>query len=228
MKVTAIVLCRMDSRRLPGKVLKEVHGRPLIWYSVTRCKQIRDLDVVIATTDRDIDNPIADWALSQNLQLFRGAVNNVARRIVDCIEYFGTDYFFRVNADSPFLEPCLIEKAYNKMLRSDFHFVTNLLPRSYPYGVSVECFDSNVYVSAYKRMITMQHQEHPTTYFYENHEKYNYFNLKCAVKRISNISLTVDTVDDLSIFTVVVKPLIHNWLNISYLDAVELIKKEKK
>ena len=111
MRHIAIVLARLDSSRLPHKALRKVHGTPLIGYALERARQIRSLaQVVLATTERGVDDPLAAYAQSAGVAVFRGATDNVAQRCVDCATLHGADYFVRLNADSPFPDPALIEE----------------------------------------------------------------------------------------------------------------------
>jgi len=198
----------------------------LIWYSVVRCKLIKDLNIIVATSDRPLDDPIAEWADKEGLGVFRGSANDVSLRVLNCIQANNLDYFFRVNADSPFLEPLLLLKAHSLITESKYDFVTNLMPRSFPYGVSVECFDANIYRCGYKSMYSSRHFEHPTSYFYEHISSYSYYNIACENSGLEDIRLTVDTPQDLDVFSNKMKPLLDNWLNISYIDAIKLLQGE--
>ncbi|HAJ06011.1 MAG TPA: acylneuraminate cytidylyltransferase, partial [Chloroflexi bacterium] len=51
MNTSAIIQCRMGSSRLPGKVMEDIMGYPLLWHVISRVKRARSLDnVIVATT----------------------------------------------------------------------------------------------------------------------------------------------------------------------------------
>src|SRR6187401_1254787 len=136
----AIVVARLDSRRLPGKVLADIGGEPLLWYVISRVQLVRAFEgrVVIATSDRPVDDPLADCCQARGWPVFRGSADDVAGRLLACAEHHGWEWFARINGDSPLTDPELLGEACEVASFDDHDFVTNLQPRSFPYGVSAE------------------------------------------------------------------------------------------
>ena len=227
MALGAIVLCRLDSRRLPGKVLKTVQGRPLLWYVLSRCREVEAFEnnIIVATSARIIDDPIEDYCRKQNVRVFRGSADNVAKRVLECALDNRLSRFARVNADSPFLEPSLVRLAFGIAESSGFEIVTNLYPRSFPYGVSIELLKTDVFRSAYNQMSTPDHFEHVTLFFYENMGKFRYYNITRDGTNLSKIRLTVDTEEDFKLFEQVVDIVGDQWDSLSYVDAVQFYRK---
>ena len=99
----------------------------------------------------------------------------------------------------------LVKLDFKKTFRDGFakleslncDFVTNLLPRAFPYGISVEIFRSDFYHSKYDQLNTHIYQEHPTTYFYENVENFNVGRIEYGSGNDHGVRLTVDTLQDL-------------------------------
>ena len=228
MEVGAIILCRLDSTRLPGKVLRTARGKPLLWYIISRCQELKTPadSIIVATSARKVDDPIADYCRQENVRVFRGSADDVADRIIKCSVANKLKCFIRVNADSPFLEPPLINHACDVATSSDYEIVTNLYPRTFPYGVSVELVRTDVFQSAYEQMSMPEHFEHPTLFFYQNIERFRYYNITRDGDNLSKIRLTVDTEQDWQKFERVVNKVGDRWKSISYLDAVELYRKE--
>ena len=110
MNIICIVQARMDSSRFPGKVLADLAGYPILEHVVTRA-QSSGLPVVVATTDREVDDPIAAWAVAAGVKLFRwnGKVGDVVGRFRACAEHHKADAIVRVTADSPLIPPVVIE-----------------------------------------------------------------------------------------------------------------------
>ncbi|MCF7889137.1 MAG: hypothetical protein K9L78_03360, partial [Victivallales bacterium] len=168
----AIILSRTDSTRLPGKALLKIKNKTLLEWCIESLKGESNYKIIVATTKRKIDNTIVEIAQKNNVNFFRGDKNNVAKRVLDCANSYNLSAFARVNGDSPFIRKKLIIKAFNKIQESNFDFVTNLVPRHFPYGISVEVFKTKTYEDAYKSLETDEQKEHVTTYFYENMSKY--------------------------------------------------------
>jgi spore coat polysaccharide biosynthesis protein SpsF (cytidylyltransferase family) len=229
MNLGAIIVCRFDSKRLPGKVLKKINGKPLLWYVISKCSKIARLseNIIVATSDREIDDPIVKFCLEEKIKVFRGSIDNVANRVLTCAIDNNFDYFFRINADSPFIEPPLLNFACDIAITEGCQVVTNLYPRSFPYGVSVELFSLDTFEMGYKLMSSRDDLEHVTLYFYQNMHLFNYYNIFNNEKNLSEIRLTIDSLDDFQKFKSTLGIINNKWANITYKDVTHFYQKEK-
>lgn len=227
-RVGGIIACRMDSRRLPGKVLRPVRSRPLLWYVVTRCRQVPELaqTLAVATTEREVDHPIVQFCQEHGLLVYRGATNDVAGRLLAAAQQYDFDWFFRLNGDSPFVEPSLLGEAWRIAAagRPPLDFVTNLLPRSYPYGVSVELLRTEAFAAARREMSEPAHLEHVTLFLYSHLERFRYYNLLRVDGDVSGVRLTIDTGEDLERFDSALGLLGERWAEASYTEAMTLYR----
>jgi spore coat polysaccharide biosynthesis protein SpsF len=218
----AIILSRMDSRRLPGKPLLRVRGRPLVDYILSRCRRLQAVGghIVLATSDRAVDDPLADFARENRVPVFRGSAYDVAGRVLACARQFAFDYFVRVNGDSPLIEPALIDRAVRTAVDSRLDLVTNLFPRSFPYGVSAEVVRTAAFAEAYARMDRPDHHEHVTKYLYEHIDRLAYANIACLEGDMSRVRMTVDTAEDLDWFGRLVDRFDTAIDDVTYADAL--------
>jgi len=221
-----IIVCRYDSKRLPGKVLREINGRPLLDYIMSRCRQVNENNnnIIIATSTRDVDIPIVQYCNTHHIPYFRGSADDVAGRVLACALSNKWKYFFRVNADSPFVDPSLMKNALNIALSSDYDIITNLYPRSFPYGVSIELIKTDTFKNAYTQMCSADYREHVTLFLYQNMEKYRYFNIVREGDNLKDFRLTVDTKEDFNQFEYFISHLEERWDTVSYVDAVNLLQ----
>ena len=135
----AIIQARMSSQRLPGKVLKEVQGRPLLDYVCKRISKSRLLqNTVVATSDHSSDDPVFEYCLNQGIECYRGPLEDVAGRFAGALLNYGAPAFLRISADSPFIDPELIDEAIRHFQSGKYEIVTNVFPRSFPKGQSLE------------------------------------------------------------------------------------------
>jgi spore coat polysaccharide biosynthesis protein SpsF len=196
LNVIAIVLARMDSSRLPGKALKFVNGRPLISYCIERAQKVRGIgSVVLATSTRPVDDPLAQYAFENGVKVYRGESNNVAKRCLDCALLYQADYFLRVNADSPFLDTLLVEDGLSLIKNNRPDLVTNLIVRSYPFGVAVELIKVQSFASMITKMSEDQ-AEHVTKFHYDNRNSLNIEVIKQSEINYSTCRLVVDDEED--------------------------------
>lgn len=196
-KVGAILLARLDSSRLPGKALRPIAGRPLVARVMDLCRATPGMDLVgLATSDREIDDPLASCARENGIECFRGNVDDVAGRFFAAMETWRLDGAVRVNGDSPFNRPALLRAAIEVFRAGNFDLVSNLPGRTYPFGLSVEVISRNAMRQACDRIVDPSHREHVTKYFYDHPEEFRMQLEKAPTPGIGGIQLAVDSPDD--------------------------------
>lgn len=205
-----VLQARMGSRRLPGKTLADVAGRPLLWYVVDRIMNCTSVEgLVVATSTEPQDDPIAAFCVTANLRCFRGPQDDVAARLLGAARFGGAEVFARFCADSPCYDPAVIDRVVSEW-SDELDVVTNVFPRSFPKGQSVELLRTSLLEREHQRMIDAQELENPFLYFYRRAESFRIANV-AATTNCSASSLCVDTYEELESFrnfvTTSVKPL---------------------
>lgn len=197
--VVAIIQARCNSKRFPNKVMKKINGKPLIEYVYKRIQKSKKIKkIIIACSSLISDDPIANYCNKKKYLLLRGSLNNVLSRYSAVLKKYKLNYFVRITGDSPCIDPRLIDKAINIFKNKKCDLVTNVNPRSYPKGISVEVIKSQlIYDVEKKTNITRENKEHITSYFYKKKKnKYNIINFNNN-NNYSKYSLAIDTIDDL-------------------------------
>ena len=199
MSVTGLIIfARLDSRRLPGKVLHNLKGRPMLGRVIDRVRRIPgSLPIVVATSDRPVDDAIAAFATGEGVTVFRGAADDVAGRALACAEVHGFDAFVRISADSPFVDPQVAATVMRLFDERTPDVATNTFPRSFPPGTSVEVVAKDALRRASRMMTESDEKEHVTLHFYRNPESFRIVNLSADDDRYRGIHLAVDTAIDL-------------------------------
>jgi len=199
MPPVAVVLARLDSARFPGKALIPLGGIPLIEWVYRRVRRALPLSpVVLATTGREIDNPLASAFASLGGAVYRGLPDetlNVAKRFVSAAASFDSTYALRINGDSPFASAELIEASL-PLLDVGADLVTNILPRSYPYGISLEAVRLEA-LAAHVPLLSPDEAEHVTAVFYRHPDKFRIQSLPPCSWEECPCRLTVDEPADL-------------------------------
>jgi len=206
MKISAIVQARTTSERLPGKMLKDVNGKPMIEYVLSRIKQSQLIDnIIVATSSETSDDGISDFCKKYKVPCFRGDLINVASRFKSLIEDGGIDHFIRISGDSPFIDARLIDQGIEQYQDKKYEIVTNIQKRTFPRGQSFEIFKSDTFLKAYENFSSEEEFEHVTKYFYKNSEDFKIFNLESPNKNYAQINLSIDTPEDFAVFNYFVK-----------------------
>lgn len=197
-RVEALIQARTSSRRLPGKVLRPLAGRPLIFRVVDRVRDAGAIDGFAVVTSLDpSDDLLAEACRREGVPLERGELDHVARRLWEAAERRGLEALVRVNGDSPFLDPELINAAVRIYREGDWDVVTNVFPRSFPRGQSAEVVRTTALGRAIARMKEPEEAEHVTRYFYTHAEEFRIRNL-ASPEPAGDVSLCVDTPEDWS------------------------------
>ncbi len=182
-KIVAIIQGRMSSSRLPGKILADIAGQPMLTRVYTRTSRARTLDeVIFATTTDESDDPVAEYCDFSGIPFTRGSLFDVLDRYFQTALHAKADVVVRITADCPVIDPELIDNVVNTLLgesgigsgKSEYDFVCNRLPppwtRTYPIGLDVEACTFKVLKKAWKEAKEPQHREHAMPYLYEEVE----------------------------------------------------------
>tara|TARA_Y100000741_G_scaffold360985_1_gene344203 strand:- start:9383 stop:10042 length:660 start_codon:yes stop_codon:yes gene_type:complete len=195
MSAAVIIQARMSSKRLPNKVLKSINGKPLLEYIIEQIQYKNNkLPIIVATSKEDSDKKIVDYCNKNNILYHCGDLLNVSSRYVEIIKKHNLDFFVRICADSPLLDGNIVKKAVS-LIGNDIDIITNVHPRTFPKGQSVEVVNSNLFCENFKKFKTKDHFEHVTKFFYENDHNFKIINIKNNVNT-SNQNLCVDSSDD--------------------------------
>ena len=110
--------------------------------------------------------------MNNKINSFRGSLEDVGKRLVDTALSRRQERFIRICGDSPFIDPSIIDEAISISKSSDFDLVTNVFPRSFPKGQSVEVIRTETMQQICSKKRSADEKEHATSYFYDNHHQY--------------------------------------------------------
>jgi spore coat polysaccharide biosynthesis protein SpsF len=195
--IVGIIQARTDSTRLPGKVLKEIQGKPLILHVIERAQHAKLLDkIVLATTTRAVDTPLADLVDAQGILVYRGECDDVLDRYYQAATLFHAEVIVRVTGDCPLIDPHVIDQVVQVFLQHHYDYVTNTLQPTYPDGLDVEVFSYQALVKAWKEAALTSEREHVTAYIRNHPEGFTRYDVKNPVD-LSKYRWTVDNQEDL-------------------------------
>lgn len=193
----AFVQARMSSRRFPGKILAPFGGIPVISHvlaEVGRC--VPRTRTVLLTSVEASDDPLACFVRDKGYAVFRGALDDVFGRFQACLRAHPCDWFFRICADSPMLDGSLLRRFLARVGRG-VDLVTNVFPRTFPRGRSVELVRSSTFTALRGADLTSEQREHVTRVFYDRPEDFRIVNIRSSDPSATRLQLCVDTVEDL-------------------------------
>jgi spore coat polysaccharide biosynthesis protein SpsF (cytidylyltransferase family) len=227
--IIAVLQARCSSTRFPGKVLKNLDGKPMFVYQakrIIRSKKINKL--IVATSNSSSDNSIATACNTYQLDCFRGCLDNVLSRFYFATKEYQPDYVVRLTADCPLIDASIIDRCIDKIEEGNFDYVSNCCDRTYADGMDVEIFTFEALEFAFQNARLSSEQEHVTPYIWKNQDL---FSLGSIVDNedMSSLRLTVDYEEDLQLIDHIVK--YYNSVekkHFSYQDIKQYIRNNPK
>jgi len=185
----------------------DLAGSPLVERVVVRASLSRSAGPVhLVTSNEQSDDPLAEWAESHGIATFRGSLDNVASRAYEAAKKDQAHAFVRISGDSPFIDPRIIDFAVGLFETQDIDVVTNVWPRTFPRGQSVEVVSLPAFESLIHGGLSDAHKEHVTAGFYDaplgtfkvlNFDTLDQLEGSCSSTNWSDLQLAVDSPLDL-------------------------------
>jgi len=209
LKPIAIIQARMSSTRLPGKVLKPILGRPMLWHIVHRLKHVTALaKIIVATSDQPSDDPVRRFCSENAIPFFAGSENDVLDRFYQAALIFQGDPLIRITGDCPFVDPKIVSELlslYQKSYADHIGVATGagaiyLDGGRFPDGLDAECIRLSALEKAWREATEQSDREHVTPYIWQNKGIFRCQVLK-SPKDYSHMRWTVDNEEDFQLVT---------------------------
>ena len=221
--ILAIIQARCSSTRLPGKVLKPVLDQPMIIRQLERVTRAERIDrIVVATSTDPSDDALADLLTTAGYDVRRGSLNDVTGRFADVVAEFEPDSFVRLTADCPLTDHEVIDDVIAGHLTSGADYTSNVIERTYPQGLDVECVTAEAYSRLLQFVLNVREREHVTLGIYERPSEFSVHSVTQGVD-LSALRWTVDRQDDLDFVRSVYSHLYSNNPDFNQANVFELV-----
>lgn len=225
LRTVAIIQARMTSTRLPGKVLADLAGDPMLARVVRRVQRANSLDdVVIATTTEPIDDVIVALCEQSGWPHFRGKREDVLDRYLEAAVKYRAKVIVRITADCPLIEPSIVDRTVEAFrYHAPVDYASNgLPPLSFPRGLDVEVIALGALERAWREDTNPAWREHVTPYIYRHPELFRLQSVVNPVDR-SDMRWTVDTPEDLALVRSIYQHFGHD--RFSWEEVIALLEK---
>lgn len=234
--VTAIIQARMNSTRLPGKVMMEINEQPILFHVIKQTLYSKFINrIIVATTTSRSDKKIVDFCKSHKIDYFAGSNNDVLDRFYKCAKKFRCDPIVRISADSPLIDPTVIDRVLIKFLNNSYDYVSNNIEKTntgwknsicnFPVGTVVEVSSFRTLKLTWKNAKLKSEREHVFPYVQFNSEKFSLSNIKNQ-KDLSRIRITVDKKNDLKFVQKLFEHISQRKKRILIKDIEKIVMKE--
>lgn len=196
MSVITFIQARLGSTRLPGKVLMDLEGRPVLLRVVDRVRRAVGIDdVVVLTTIEKKDLPLVQLCASEGIRVFCGSENDVLDRFYQAARLLSPTQIIRVTADCPVLDPAVLSATLSLHLSSGADYTSNTLTERFPDGEDVEVMTFEALQKAWRAAKLSSEREHVTPYIRKHPELFHQSSY-VGVDDHSTMRWTLDTEED--------------------------------
>ena len=165
MKIIAIVQARMNSTRLPGKVMLNINSQPVVGILLQRLSKSNELnDIIVATTTHTSDDSLVDYVNELGFKTYRGSERDVLQRYYLAALQECADVIVRVTADCPLIDSELVDRVIKKFNDEGLDYCSNREPPTYPDGLDIEVIRFNALKQAHTEAIKQYDREHVTPF----------------------------------------------------------------
>lgn len=202
-KVVAIMQARIASTRLPGKVLADIEGEPMLAREINRALRAELVDeLVVATTNESEDDLIAEFCSDRGYAYYRGSSLDVLDRFYEAAKLHQAEIAVRLTGDCPLIDPSLIDQTVAAFRAADppVDFATNRLPyeKTFPVGTDTEVCAFAALEQTWVEATLPHHREHVMPYLYEEPTRFRTLLVR-SEQDFSQYRWTVDTEEDLDV-----------------------------
>lgn len=206
-QVVGVIQARLGSTRLPGKVLMEVAGQPMLWHVVRHARRAATLDrVVVATTTASTDDALAAFCADLGISYSRGSESDVLDRYYQAARSHSAEVVVRITADCPLLDPDVIDRVVSQFTNGSFDYVSNVNPPTFPDGLDTEVFSFAALERTWNEARWQSEREHVTPYLRAHPELFRLDNVSND-EDLSGLRWTVDESADLAFVRAVYEAL---------------------
>jgi len=226
--IVAIIQARLGSSRLPGKVLLDIEGKPMLWHVVDRLKASKAIGKIVVATSLNAENDaIEKFCAKYGILCFRGSEEDVLDRYYRAANAYKADVVVRITADCPFIDPSVTDGVIIKYIsgKDSYDGASNTVVRKFPRGLDSEVISYPILEEIWDAANKRHHREHVTAYIYEHPELYRMLSVE-SDNDLSYLRWTVDEEADLRLVKEVYKRLYRKGHIFMMDDIIGLLDKE--
>lgn len=176
--ILLVIQARVGSTRLPGKVLKEACGKPLLELMLERLARVQTPHrIVVATTVETVDDPLVDLCRHLVVAVFRGHPTDLLDRHYRAALAFEAEAIAKIPSDCPLIDPTVVDTVLARFAQGDCDYAGNLHPASFPDGHDVEVMSLSTLATAWREADRPMEREHTTPFIWERPERFRLANV---------------------------------------------------
>ena len=226
--IVAIIQARMDSSRLPNKVMLPLEGKSVLWHVVDRVRNSRIVDsVVVATSDHNSNDAIRNFCKANGIECISGSEDDVLDRYYKVVNHYNledSDHVVRITADCPLIDPSIVDDVINYHLLSGSDYTSNTIEPTFPDGLDCEVVKVSALKQAWKEAKMKSEREHVTLYIYSHPELFEILNY-AGKQNLSHMRWTLDESEDYQFIKQIYQELAKSRETFNMQDVLALLER---
>lgn len=226
MKTAIFLQARLNSKRLPKKILMTIKNKTIIEIILNRLEdKKKKIDLFVLTSVSKTDKFLIKFLKIRNIKYFAGSENNVLSRFYHAAKKKNISTIIRCNGDCPFVDIKLVRKMLKIFKKKKVDYISNILVPCFPSGMHIEIFNFKSLETAFLNAKNKLDREHVTPFIYNNQKKFKI--LKYYIKNdYSEHRWTLDYKEDYLFIKKIISIL--GLKNLTMYKILNLIRKNPK
>ena len=224
LRTVAMLQARMESSRLPGKVLLPINGKPMIEWQIKRILRSKSIEKLVVVIPDNIENNVLNEVVhSLGIDIYRGSLSNVFERFYEASKIFQSDTIIRLTADCPLLMPDMIDEMVDYFVSQKPDYLCNAIVETLPDGLDIEIFNAELLKKLSEDSLTNEEKENVTLKIWKNPQVFHVANFPHAYN-FGNERWTVDYPEDFKFIEELFSFFGDCSVNLSIADVLEYIR----
>jgi spore coat polysaccharide biosynthesis protein SpsF len=226
----AIIEARMNSKRLPNKVMLKINKKPVIEHLVDRLRFVPSInEILVATTTNQKDDDLCNFLKKKKIKYYRGEEHNVLDRVTKAAEKYKIKNIVQITGDCPLIDPFIVSQVINIYNNNNFDFVSNGNIRTYPDGMDVSVFSKKKLIIANNLAKKKYYREHVTLFFRKKKNLFTQCNVMAPINlHYPKLGLTLDELNDFKLIDKIITNFSKSKKIFTCLDIINYLKKNPK
>jgi spore coat polysaccharide biosynthesis protein SpsF len=225
--IDVIIEARMNSSRLPGKVMLNVNGLPMIKLLIDRLKMSKGIrKIIIATTTNKKDKIIVNWAQKNKIFFFQGKEDDVMHRVWSAAKTHEVKHILNITGDCPLIDPQLISQFISIYNNNNCEYLNNCKIRSYPIGMDIQIYPTSILKKSLLMTKNKKHREHVTLHILKNPNIFKHLNIISPPELFyPKLGLTLDEANDYKLIKKIFLKFYSQKNSFTCLDIINFLNK---
>lgn len=205
--IIMVLQARASSKRLPGKALKSILGKPMLHHQIERIQHAKvPARLVLATSHNPEDDAVATIGQNTGIDVYRGSLDDVLDRFYRAAEPFAPSHVVRLTGDCPFTDPSIIDAITRFAVNGNYDYASNSIRPTFPDGLDVEVATFEALQTAWREATTRSDREHVMPFLYRQPDRFKLGNYENE-RDLSTLRWTVDEPADFAFVETIYRAL---------------------